>query len=526
MNVVSSSVTVEAPSTPPPSVAVETTAGAPSPDPALSSVTSPRDVARAHGVAPAVALLPDTAPAAQLLLVRLGSSERLREHVVAHLRGRRSGPSSLITLPLLRAQLAELLTAQIEVEIDIESLVAVESSNDDTGTAGASDELIALHRRITDIDRELLRCMGAVGFLADGVGADAMQSERSAPGRGPGGTEPPRGSPTLRRRASREPLSELRELASGWGSELAVHAARLDDDPDDVAGLLASAPGRWLATAGIPPDLGPELLECDGRPVDGRSAVTRAVVLEELSRGDLGALLAAPGPSMAGVLVGAMGDSEQRERFFEPFLRRPSWACFALTEPEHGSDAASLETRLVEAPGAPPVLVGVKRWVGNAARAGQAVVFARHSPGPLGIGVYLVDTAQPGYSAKPLSTLGIRGAQVCQIDLDQVEVLGGRELGGGGPRRQRGLLAAVTVFDRLRPAVAAMALGTALSALDVLDREWGTPPPVPGTGWMRCTAALRRPGRWCFARPSSSTPAVRERWPRWRRPALAVLPSR
>jgi alkylation response protein AidB-like acyl-CoA dehydrogenase len=190
------------------------------------------------------------------------------------------------------------------------------------------------------------------------------------------------------------------------------------------------------------------------------SALERAVVLEELGCADAAMMLASPGPSMSGVLIDLLADDKQKDWFYSQLLERPRWTFFALTEPDHGSDANSMRTGLTR----DGVLNGAKRYVGNASRASVGVVFARTRPGPLGITAVLVDASSPGYSATPLPMLGLRGARIGEITLSDVEIPPDRVLGRHLSPAQRGMWACVQTFNRLRPGVAALALGIARAA--------------------------------------------------------------
>lgn len=115
-----------------------------------------------------------------LLWLRLGLSEGLRDACLTHLKGRRSGDSSILLQQMVKLQLAEVLTEQLELEALLLSC--------DIPSAGPS-ELRRLHDRVTLTDRSLLRLFGAVGYLSDGPGLTAHVSELLAetylPSRGP-----------------------------------------------------------------------------------------------------------------------------------------------------------------------------------------------------------------------------------------------------------------------------------------------------------------------------------------------------
>ncbi|WIX90619.1 acyl-CoA dehydrogenase family protein [Amycolatopsis sp. DG1A-15b] len=271
-----------------------------------------------------------------------------------------------------------------------------------------------------------------------------------------------------------ERLVTLRDAAREWGAEFRTAGAGLDTDPDGVGAHLDLAGVRCLATMLVPGEFGGAGLALGAHRFHGMTAIERTVVLEELARGDAGLMLASPGASMSGVLVDVLADREQKEWFYGRLLERPTWTFFALTEPDRGSDATALETALKTSPdGGPHRLDGRKKYVGNAARAALGVVFARTAPGPLGVTAVLVDTADPGFHAEPLESLGLRAARICELTLDGVAVPAERVLGRDRSPARRGMWACVQTFNRLRPGVAAIAVGIAAAAHDYVLAERG-----------------------------------------------------
>jgi len=254
----------------------------------------------------------------------------------------------------------------------------------------------------------------------------------------------------------------LRKQVADWAVDFRALALELDADPDVIHQHLDLPAVRYLATMIVPAEWGAEPVRVAGRRFYGMAALERAVVMEELACADAGMLLASPGPAMCGVLVDLLADDAQKSWFYGRILADPQWTFFALTEPDRGSDATALQTRLTP----DGVLDGAKRYVGNASRASMGAVFARTRPGPLGITAVLVDTAAPGYSATPLDMLGLRGARISAITLSGMEIPPDRVLGRHLSQTQRGMLACVRTFNRLRPAVAAMALGIARAAYE------------------------------------------------------------
>lgn len=248
-------------------------------------------------------------------------------------------------------------------------------------------------------------------------------------------------------------LEDLRRRARGWAGDLRAHALDVDRDPESLRGLLDLPALDYLAKR--------------VRSAESGDTLERVVVVEELARGDAALMLGAPGPSMAGVLVDVLGSPEQQEWFRERLSASAAWTCFALTEPERGSAIGEMTTALEPLDDGSFRLDGAKRYVGNATRASVAAVFARRAGADrLGVSAVLVDTADPGWTAEPLPTLGMRGVRIGAVALDGVRVPADRVLGAHLPPTRRGMWGIVQVFNRLRPSVAAIALGIAGAAHD------------------------------------------------------------
>ncbi|MFD5886510.1 acyl-CoA dehydrogenase family protein [Streptomyces sp. NPDC060334] len=261
-----------------------------------------------------------------------------------------------------------------------------------------------------------------------------------------------------------ERLNVLRRQFQEWGHDFREHALEIDADAEAIRRHLDLPAVRYLATMGIPAEYGNKPEPIGGHRFYGELALERAVIMEELACADAGMLVASPGPLLAGVLVDVLADRTQKEWFYGRMTAEPLWTCFALTEPDRGSDAAGLTTRLTPAPDGGFVLDGAKRYVGNAARAQLSVVFARTGRGPLGVTAVLADTADPGFRAEALPMIGLRGAMISSIELDSVRIPEENVLGRHLSPSRRGTWAFVQTFNRLRPGVAAIALGVARAA--------------------------------------------------------------
>ncbi|MEV8504556.1 acyl-CoA dehydrogenase family protein [Actinoplanes sp. NPDC051475] len=296
-------------------------------------------------------------------------------------------------------------------------------------------------------------------------------------------------------------------LAADWAAELRAHALHADREPDAIKDLLHLAAMAYLATSPVPEKYLSAPILIDGHHFSGMTTLERVVFIEEMAVGDPGLLLAAPGPSLSGGLLLALGDDDQRERFYERLFRRPTWTFFGLTEPDRGSDAGAMTTSLDRVDGR-LLLNGAKRYVGNAARAEIGVVFARTAPGPLGVTAVVVETNQPGFAATPIPTIGLRANQICDIRLDDVVIREDDVLGRGLSRTRRGMWGALQALNNFRPGVAALAVGVARAALEYVqqNRTMLSPAEAEQIGRIAARIAAAREVVWRAAIAVDSSP--------------------
>jgi acyl-CoA dehydrogenase len=132
---------------------------------------------------------------------------------------------------------------------------------------------------------------------------------------------------------------------------------------------------------------------------------------------------------------------------------------FALTEPDAGSDAASLKTR-AELDGDHYILNGTKRYITNAPRAGAFTLMARTGgPGASGVSSFIVPADLPGISlGKSDKKMGQRGTKTCDVILENVRVPAANIIGGVPGQ---GFKTAMKVLDRGRLHISAVACGMA-----------------------------------------------------------------
>ena len=162
----------------------------------------------------------------------------------------------------------------------------------------------------------------------------------------------------------------------------------------------------------------------DGIGVPGfppMSLLAACLVQAELSRGDgsVGTMMGVQG-GLTLRSVALLGSPEQRERWLPALARVEEFGAFALTEPTHGSDSVSLETRATSVDGG-YLLNGEKKWIGNGSVGGVTVVWARGDDDA--VHGYLVPQSTPGYTATTIEgKLSLRAIWQAHIRLEDVFV--------------------------------------------------------------------------------------------------------
>ena len=162
-------------------------------------------------------------------------------------------------------------------------------------------------------------------------------------------------------------------------------------------------------------------------------------------------------------LLSAAGTDEQKQRFLRPLLAGQRMGWFAVTEPEAGSDAASLTTRAERRPGGSYRLTGRKSYISNASYGDFGIVLATVDPslGAKGITAFLVERTD-GYRVEARPQLPVRAVSCCDIALDGVVVPAANVLGEVG----RGLSLALRAVNSGRLNVSAGCTGLAQAALE------------------------------------------------------------
>ena len=183
----------------------------------------------------------------------------------------------------------------------------------------------------------------------------------------------------------------------------------------------------WYEKAVFPVELVPEMgrlgllgAHLRGYGCPGRSAVEYGLAALELEAGDSGlrTFVSVQG-SLAMSAIYKFGTEEQKKQWLPGMAAGEMVGCFGLTEPEAGSDPASMTTT-ARKDGDGWVINGAKRWIGLASIADIAIIWAHAEDGIRG---FLVPTGTPGFTATPIEPkLAMRASIQCDIVLADVRV--------------------------------------------------------------------------------------------------------
>ena len=163
----------------------------------------------------------------------------------------------------------------------------------------------------------------------------------------------------------------------------------------------------------------------------GGTVIDQMIFFEELCK-RLPVLAWAAGNIMlyGSEIIGTNGNEEQKRRFLPRLAKGELKFAYALTEPNAGSDAASLRTRAT-LEGDHWVIEGSKIFITGAGIADYVVTNARTAPDRFrGITDFLVDAKSEGFSATPIEMVGFKGSNTCEVHYDRVKVPPENILGG------------------------------------------------------------------------------------------------
>lgn len=255
------------------------------------------------------------------------------------------------------------------------------------------------------------------------------------------------------------PTDEQRAVQN-TAREFATHevlpkAAAIDREHRFPAELV-----RTMADLGL---LGVAIPEQHGG--SGFDHVSYALAVEEVSRAcaSTGVIMSVNN-SLVCDPIWRFGTEAQHRQWLVPLAAGKQLGCFALSEPEAGSDAAAQRTTATR-DGDEWVISGTKNWITNGPVADVCVLFAMTEPGlgHKGITAFILPMRTRGVRCGPPDDkLGIRGSQSSQIYLDDVRLTSDAVLGevGGGFR------VAMSTLDGGRIGIAAQAVGIARAAFE------------------------------------------------------------
>ena len=197
----------------------------------------------------------------------------------------------------------------------------------------------------------------------------------------------------------------------------------------------------------------------------GFDHVAYAIVIEEISRccASTGVILSVQN-SLFCDPIHRYGTDAQKRRFLQPFTRGEKIGCYALTEPQAGSNAAALETKAVKK-GDKYVINGTKAWITNGGVADAAIVYVNTDPakGEKGITALVVEKGTPGFKVgKEEKKLGINATACSELVFMDCEVPEGNRIGKEG----EGYKVALSTLDGGRIGIAAQATGIAQGAFE------------------------------------------------------------
>ncbi|MEU8010137.1 acyl-CoA dehydrogenase family protein [Micromonospora parva] len=247
----------------------------------------------------------------------------------------------------------------------------------------------------------------------------------------------------------------VRQLAAEFADrELLPHAAAWDRRESVDPAIVG-----MLGDLGF---LGLTIAETDGG--SGGDHLAYCLVLEELGRGDSAVRgIVSVSLGLVAKSIAANGSPDQRAEWLLKLCAGTALGCFALTEPDSGSDAAALRTRAVR-DGTDWLISGTKTFITNGTTADVALVFARTGgPGHRGISAFLVPTDTPGLTRREIhGKLGLRGQATGELGFDEVRVPDTALLGAEGS----GFRLALATLAKGRMSVAAGCVGIAQGCLD------------------------------------------------------------
>ena len=261
-------------------------------------------------------------------------------------------------------------------------------------------------------------------------------------------------------------LNQIEQEREGWREKarevaknvVAPRAAAIDETGEFAWDLAEAYSNHGFLSLLIPKEYG-------GMDTDITSF---CIVVEEIATLCASSALLVIVQAVGTMPVVLGGSNELKERVLPRLAKEKGLICFCLTEPESGSDAASVRTKAV-LEGDHYVIHGRKCFITNGGVADFYTVFATTQPGKKieGITGFVLEKGTPGLSiGKTEEKMGIRGSNTTEVILESVKVPVAQRIGEEGS----GWWQMMRTLNRSRPAIGAQAVGLAQGALDYLVR--------------------------------------------------------
>ena len=254
--------------------------------------------------------------------------------------------------------------------------------------------------------------------------------------------------------------SEIQRTARAFAqAELAPYTAEWDETSFFEPSIV-----RKLGDLGFLGMLVPEAY--DGLGLD---SLTYLIAIEEIAAADAStAVLMSVHNSLPTQMILNHGTEQQKKEWLRPMVRGDKLGCFALSEADAGSDAASLSTQAVR-DGDHWVLNGTKAWVSHGSDPNAVIVAMARTDTPdarggrNGISAFIVTPDLAGFRvSKKENKMGLRASPTVQLSFDNMRVPADRLLGEEG----QGFVYALESLEHGRMGVAAQAIGIARAAVE------------------------------------------------------------
>jgi butyryl-CoA dehydrogenase len=244
----------------------------------------------------------------------------------------------------------------------------------------------------------------------------------------------------------------VREFAE---AEVKPHAKEIDETGRFPLETFKKAAELGLTGVAVPENYGGA----------GMDHVSYAIVIEEISRvcASTGVILSVQNSLYCDPIL-RFGTEEQKQKFLVPYARGEKIGCYALTEPQAGSNAAALTTKAVRK-GDAYVVNGTKAWITNGGAADAALVYVNTQPekGEKGITALVVEKGTRGFAVgKEEKKLGIHATACTELSFTDCEVPVGNRIGNEG----EGYKVALSTLDGGRIGIASQATGIAQGAFE------------------------------------------------------------